>query len=108
MAMFFNIYVFFLYAFLYFFHRIYFSIFRAVDYWALGILTHELLVGKPPFRGSDHMTTYNNILKGIEMVGIPSIVNKNANNLIKKLLRLNASELLGYQRNGIQDIRDHK
>ncbi|EFN77617.1 cGMP-dependent protein kinase 1 isoform X1 [Harpegnathos saltator] len=81
---------------------------RAVDYWALGILTHELLVGKPPFRGSDHMTTYNKILKGIEMVGIPSIVNKNANNLIKKLLRLSPSERLGYQRNGIQDIRDHK
>ncbi|XP_051156958.1 cGMP-dependent protein kinase 1-like isoform X1 [Leptopilina boulardi] len=81
---------------------------RAVDYWALGILTHELLVGKPPFRGSDHMTTYNKILKGVEMVAIPSIVNKNANNLIKKLLRLNPSERLGYQRNGIQDIRDHK
>ncbi|XP_034942129.1 ATP-binding cassette sub-family C member Sur-like [Chelonus insularis] len=81
---------------------------RAVDYWALGILTHELLVGKPPFRGSDHMTTYNKILKGIEMVGIPAIVNKNANHLIKKLLRLSPSERLGYQRNGIQDIRDHK
>lgn len=81
---------------------------RAVDYWALGILTHELLIGKPPFRGSDHMTTYNKILKGIEMIGIPSTVNKNANNLIKKLLRLSPSERLGYQRNGIQDIRDHK
>lgn len=81
---------------------------RAVDYWALGILTHELLVGKPPFRGSDHMTTYNKILKGIEMVGVPSIVVKNASNLIKKLLRVNPSERLGYQRNGIQDIRDHK
>ncbi|XP_012273063.1 cGMP-dependent protein kinase 1 isoform X2 [Orussus abietinus] len=81
---------------------------RAVDYWALGILTHELLVGKPPFRGNDHMTTYNKILKGVEMVGIPSIVNKNASNLIKKLLRLCPSERLGYQRNGIQDIRDHK
>ncbi|XP_076626796.1 cGMP-dependent protein kinase, isozyme 1 [Colletes latitarsis] len=81
---------------------------RAVDYWALGILTHELLVGKPPFRGSDHMTTYNKILKGIEVVGVPSIVSKNANNLIKKLLRLNPSERLGYQRNGIQDIREHK
>lgn len=54
------------------------------------------------------MTTYNKILKGIEMIGIPSIVNKNANNLIKKLLRLSPSERLGYQRNGIQDIRDHK
>ncbi|XP_076375179.1 uncharacterized protein LOC117218023 isoform X2 [Megalopta genalis] len=81
---------------------------RAVDYWALGILTHELLVGKPPFRAADHMTTYNRILKGIEVVGIPSIVGRNASNLIKKLLRLNPSERLGYQRNGIQDIRDHK
>lgn len=81
---------------------------RAVDYWALGILTHELLVGKPPFRATDHMTTYNKILKGIEVVGIPSIVSKNASNLIKKLLRLRPSERLGYQRNGIQDIRDHK
>ncbi|XP_076160830.1 cGMP-dependent protein kinase 1 [Ptiloglossa arizonensis] len=81
---------------------------RAVDYWALGILTHELLVGKPPFRGSDHMTTYNKILKGIEVVGIPNIVTRNAANFIKKLLRLNPSERLGYQRNGIQDIRDHK
>ncbi|KAF7406552.1 hypothetical protein HZH68_005921 [Vespula germanica] len=81
---------------------------RAVDYWALGILTHELLVGKPPFRAADHMTTYNKILKGIEVVGIPSIINKHANNFIKKLLRHSASDRLGYQRNGIQDIRDHK
>ncbi|XP_076233535.1 cGMP-dependent protein kinase 1 [Calliopsis andreniformis] len=81
---------------------------RAVDYWALGILTHELLVGKPPFRGADHMTTYNKILKGVEVVGIPSIVSKNASSIIKKLLRLSPSERLGYQRNGIQDIRDHK
>ncbi|XP_043489445.1 cGMP-dependent protein kinase, isozyme 1-like [Polistes fuscatus] len=81
---------------------------RAVDYWALGILTHELLIGKPPFRAADHMTTYNKILKGIEVVGIPSVVNKNANNFIKKLLRHSASERLGYLRNGIQDIRDHK
>ena len=81
---------------------------RAVDYWALGILAHELLVGKPPFRGSDHMSTYNKILKGIEVVGIPSIVNKNADSLIRKLLRIRPSERLGYQKNGIQDIRDHK
>lgn len=54
------------------------------------------------------MTIYNKIVKGIEVVGIPNTINKNANNLIKKLLRLNPSERLGYQRNGIQDIRDHK
>ncbi|CAL7947696.1 unnamed protein product [Xylocopa violacea] len=81
---------------------------RAVDYWALGILTHELLFGKPPFRGSDHMSIYNKILKGIEVVGVPGSISRNASSLIKKLLRLSPSERLGYQRNGIQDIRDHK
>ncbi|XP_031781151.1 cGMP-dependent protein kinase isoform X3 [Nasonia vitripennis] len=81
---------------------------RAVDYWALGILTHELLIGRPPFRGPDHMTTYNKILKGIEVAGIPNNVNKSANFFIKKLLRSSPLERLGYQRNGIQDIRDHK
>lgn len=79
-----------------------------MDYWALGILTHELLIGKPPFRGSDHMTIYNKILKGIEVVGIPNSISRNASSIIKKLLRLSPSERLGYQRNGIQDIRDHK
>ncbi|XP_015520818.1 cGMP-dependent protein kinase, isozyme 1 [Neodiprion lecontei] len=81
---------------------------RAVDYWALGILTHELLVGKPPFRDHDHMSTYNKILKGIDAVSIPNIVNKSANNFIRKLLRQSPSERLGYQRAGVQEIRDHK
>ncbi|XP_012265787.2 cGMP-dependent protein kinase, isozyme 1-like [Athalia rosae] len=81
---------------------------RAVDYWALGILTHELLVGKPPFRDHDHMSTYNKILKGIDAANIPNNVSKYANHFIRKLLRLSPSERLGYQREGVQEIRDHR
>lgn len=47
---------------------------RAVDYWALGIFIFELLVGKPPFRGRDHMKTYNFILRGIDVVQFPQKV----------------------------------
>lgn len=54
------------------------------------------------------MTTYNKILKGIEMVGVPHNINKSANYFIRKLLRSSPLERLGYQRNGIRDIRDHK
>ncbi|KAK7870023.1 hypothetical protein R5R35_011989 [Gryllus longicercus] len=80
---------------------------RAVDYWELGIFMHELLVGRPPFRGSDHMKTYNMILRGIEAVHFPRQVSKVASRLIRRLCRAVATERLGYQRNGVQDIKDH-
>lgn len=47
---------------------------RAVDYWALGVFIHELLVGKPPFRGTDHMKTYTLILRGIDSIQFPQRV----------------------------------
>uniref|UniRef100_A0A182NBV8 cGMP-dependent protein kinase n=1 Tax=Anopheles dirus TaxID=7168 RepID=A0A182NBV8_9DIPT len=80
---------------------------RAVDYWALGVLIHELLVGKPPFRGKNHMKTYNAILRGIDIVELPSRVPKKAQVLIKRLCRQTAAERLGYGKNGIADIKNH-
>ncbi|XP_017774930.1 PREDICTED: cGMP-dependent protein kinase, isozyme 1-like [Nicrophorus vespilloides] len=82
---------------------------RAVDYWALGILMHELLSGNPPFTASDPMRTYNLILKGIDMVDFGKYnMTRSAQSLIKKLCRDLPSERLGYQRGGIQDIKKHK
>ncbi|GJQ76836.1 hypothetical protein Trydic_g15043 [Trypoxylus dichotomus] len=82
---------------------------RAVDYWALGILMHELLSGNPPFSASDPMKTYNLILKGIDMIDFASYnISRSAQSLIKKLCRDAPSERLGYQRGGIQDIKKHK
>ncbi|XP_058056939.1 cGMP-dependent protein kinase 1 [Anopheles bellator] len=80
---------------------------RAVDYWALGVLIHELLVGKPPFRGKNHMKTYNAILRGIDIIELPSRVPKKAQVLIKRLCRQTAAERLGYGKNGITDIKTH-
>uniref|UniRef100_A0A182WGN3 cGMP-dependent protein kinase n=1 Tax=Anopheles minimus TaxID=112268 RepID=A0A182WGN3_9DIPT len=80
---------------------------RAVDYWALGVLIHELLIGKPPFRGKNHMKTYNAILRGIDIIELPSRVPKKAQVLIKRLCRQTAAERLGYGKNGIADIKNH-
>lgn len=80
---------------------------RAVDYWALGVFIHELLVGKPPFRGKDHMKTYNLILRGIDVVQMSSKIPKPAQNLIKGLCRQIPTERLGYQKKGITDIKKH-
>jgi cGMP-dependent protein kinase len=82
---------------------------RAVDYWALGILMHELLTGNPPFSASDPMKTYNLILKGIDMIDFTRHhIGRSAQSLIKKLCRDLPSERLGYQKGGIQDIKKHK
>nr|CAD7206535.1 unnamed protein product [Timema douglasi] len=82
---------------------------RSVDYWALGVLTYELLSGSPPFRGTDHLKTYGLILKGIESVkGFPKEITREAKGLIRKLCRVVPTERLGYQKNGIADIKNHK
>lgn len=81
---------------------------RAVDYWSIGILMYELLTGMPPFTSADPMKTYNIILKGIDALEFPRYIGKNAQSLIKRLGRENPSERLGYQKNGIADIKKHK
>ncbi|XP_023224247.1 cGMP-dependent protein kinase 1-like [Centruroides sculpturatus] len=81
---------------------------RAVDYWSIGILMYELLTGMPPFTSNDPMKTYNIILKGIDALEFPRSIGKNAQSLIKRLGRENPTERLGYQKNGIADIKKHK
>ncbi|CAG4981280.1 unnamed protein product [Parnassius apollo] len=83
---------------------------RAVDCWALGVFIHELLVGKPPFRaaGGDHMKTYTLILRGIDAITFNPRVPKSAQILIRKLCRAVPAERLGYLKNGVVDIKNHK
>lgn len=72
------------------------------------LLTIFSNLGTPPFTGPDPMRTYNIILKGIDAIEFPRNITRNATALIKKLCRDNASERLGYQRGGIQEIQKHK
>ena len=81
---------------------------RAVDYWALGILIFELLVGKTPFRGQNQIKIYQQILGGIDVIQMPSKINKSAQGLIKNLCKQLPHERLGYQRKGILDIKKHR
>uniref|UniRef100_A0A8C2B6N1 cGMP-dependent protein kinase n=1 Tax=Cyprinus carpio TaxID=7962 RepID=A0A8C2B6N1_CYPCA len=84
----------------------------SADYWSLGILIFELEVHTLTLliiNIQHHLSsTYNIILRGIDMVEFPKKITKSAANLIKRLCRDNPSERLGNQKNGVKDIQKHK
>lgn len=41
---------------------------KGVDWWTLGVLTHELLSGHAPFEANDPMETYQKIIRGVNRV----------------------------------------
>jgi len=78
----------------------------AVDYWALGILIFEMVVGSPPFYGDDPMEVYEKILSGNP--SMPSTFTRNLSDLIKKLLRSQQAKRLGNTRGGTASVVKHK
>lgn len=80
----------------------------SADCWSLGILIFELLTGSPPFYGSDPMKTYNVILRGIDVIEFPKKIGRNPQNLIRRLCKESPTERLGYQKDGLTDVKKHK
>lgn len=78
----------------------------AVDYWALGILIFEMIVGAPPFYAEDPMEVYEKILSGNPP--LPTFFTKNLSDLVKKLLRSQQGKRLGNTRGGTAAVIKHK
>nr|CAB3265169.1 cAMP-dependent protein kinase catalytic subunit PRKX-like [Phallusia mammillata] len=79
---------------------------RSVDWWALGILTYEMLAGFPPFWDESPFGIYQKILSG--KVDFPKNLDASAKDLIKKLLAHDRTRRLGNMKNGTEDVKRHK
>ena len=71
---------------------------KPVDWWCLGILIYEMLVGIDPFSDDDPMTVYQNILKG--KIKFPRNFPKDAKSLVKHLLVSDLTKRYGNLKRG--------
>ncbi|XP_010479576.1 PREDICTED: serine/threonine-protein kinase UCN [Camelina sativa] len=75
----------------------------AVDWWALGVLTYEMMYGETPFKGRCKKETFRNVLmKEPELAGKPS----DLTDLIRRLLVKDPVKRLGFRR-GAAEIKEH-
>lgn len=80
---------------------------KAVDWWALGVLIYEMLIGYPPFFDDNPFGIYEKILAG-KVEWPKTLDNSHAKDLIKKLLVHDRTRRLGCLKNGAEDVKAHK
>uniref|UniRef100_A0A182N3X5 Protein kinase domain-containing protein n=1 Tax=Anopheles dirus TaxID=7168 RepID=A0A182N3X5_9DIPT len=79
---------------------------KAVDWWALGVLIYEMIVGYPPFYDDNPFGIYEKILSG--KIEWSRHVDPIAKDLVKKLLVLDRTKRLGNMKNGAEDVKRHR
>ncbi|KAG8494976.1 hypothetical protein CXB51_012701 [Gossypium anomalum] len=78
----------------------------AVDWWALGILVHEMLYGYTPFRGRTRQKTFANVLRKDLKFPRSTQVSLHAKQLMYRLLDRDPKSRLGW-REGANEIKRH-
>lgn len=77
----------------------------AVDWWALGILIYEFLIGQPPFWDQNPMRIYEQIIEG--RLRFPPNMPPAAQNIVSLLCKTNPSERLGHISGGSARVKSH-
>ncbi|KYO28147.1 serine/threonine-protein kinase N2 [Alligator mississippiensis] len=76
---------------------------RAVDWWGLGVLIYEMLVGESPFPGDDEEEVFDSIVN--DEVRYPRFLSTEAIGLMRRLLRRNPERRLGSSERDAEDIK---
>lgn len=76
---------------------------RAVDWWGLGVLIFEMLVGESPFPGDDEGEVFDSIVN--DEVRYPRMLSLEAIALMRRLLRKNPDRRLGSSERDAEDVK---
>jgi len=81
---------------------------KGVDYWALGVLIYEMVVGRSPFYayGSDQVSLFKRIVQ-VKYTFPTGVVDELAQDMITKLIVRRQSNRYGCLARGDMDVRDH-
>ena len=79
---------------------------KPVDWWSLGVLIYELLVGIDPFTAEYPMQIYENIIRC--KVKFPKNIDSQGRRLVRHLLTKDLSKRFGNLKGGVNDIKFHK
>ena len=79
---------------------------KPVDWWTLGILIYEMIVGIDPFNDEDTMAIYQKVIKC--KVKFPSYFPSDAKSLVRHLLVKDLSKRYGNLKGGVNDIKFHR
>ncbi|XP_029293581.1 serine/threonine-protein kinase N1-like isoform X3 [Cottoperca gobio] len=76
---------------------------RAVDWWGLGVLVYEMLVGESPFPGDDEEEVFDSIVN--DEVRYPRFLSTEAIGIMRRLLRRNPERRLGSGEKDAEEVR---
>lgn len=78
---------------------------KSVDWYLLGVLLYEMLVGTPPYFSGNKEELFNNIING--PLKLPRSISTEAKNLMVSLLNRNPTRRLGAGPDGAVEIMKH-
>ena len=78
---------------------------KAIDWYLLGVLLYEMLVGIPPYYSNNKEQLYENIQRG--PLKLPNFLSEEARNFLIALLNRSPSKRLGSGPGGAGDIKKH-
>ncbi|KAK9975023.1 hypothetical protein ABG768_023087 [Culter alburnus] len=79
---------------------------RAVDWWGLGVLIYEMLVGESPFPGDDEEEVFDSIVN--DEVRYPRFLSPESVSVVQKLLQKNPEKRLGAGDQDANEVKKHR